>query len=624
MLFNRSVWNNSDFAAPERKNSAKIIVILIFLGLTFRLVQLQVFEYGRYSERTQTQAIKKVRDTPVRGTIHDRNGVLMVHNIPSFSVTITPYEFRSESMPLLSEIMQMDSTEIYAILNRYKAYSRFTPIKIMRDVGPDIVARIEEHSDHLPGIEVTIDSKRIYELNCNMAHILGYVREVTREQLERLKYYSPGDMIGQNGLEQFYENLLRGRDGVKFIAVDKVGQKVASFADGKNDVMASNGFAINLTVDLQLQELAENILRGRRGAIVAIDPSNGEVIACASKPDYDPRLFSGRVPPEIYNKLYNDKSNPLLPRALQSQYPPGSTWKMLIALAALQEGIIQENTTIQCKGGFTLGGRTWKCHSACGHINVKTALRISCNTFFCELGVKLGMERFEKYGEMFSFGKRTQIDLPFEARGRLPTREWLTSRDKSIRTFSGRLANYGIGQGEILVTPLQMAAYTAAIANGGTYYQPHLVKSVHNPIAGRIDELHFDSKIIPIDSKNFRIVREGMWAAVNAAGGTGSGVAMSGLNVCGKTGTAQNPHGLDHSWFVCFAPRDNPRIALCVFVENAGFGSAVAVPIARQILQKFFYSDGVGNQATSDGQIEMVVLGEDFFEEVLLEDEHPY
>lgn len=588
MFFNQPVWTTSEFGSSTRKRSAKIIITLVFLVFAFRLIQLQVFEYSQYSEKSDVQVIKKIRTTPVRGNMYDRNGVLIVNNTPSFSVTITPYEFRDEVMPLLSKILNIDSSEIRAILKKYNTFSRFTPIKILRDVDFSVISKIEEYSNYLPGVEVYIDTKRTYDFNCNMAHALGFTREITQEQLARHQYYKPGDMIGQNGLEQSYENILRGRDGIKFIFVDKMGHKVAAFADGEKDIMASNGFALNLTIDIKLQGFAERLLAGRRGAIVAIDPNNGEVIACASKPDYDPRLFTGKVPANIYNALNSDKSFPLLPRALQSQYPPGSTWKMLIALAALQEGIINENTTLHCDGGFTLAERTWKCHGAHGNISIRNALKTSCNSFFCTLAVRLEMDRFVRYGTMFNFGQKTHIDLPFERSGRLPSKEWLLKRDKYLRSFKGRLANFGLGQGEILVTPLQMAAYTAAIANGGTYYQPHLVKSALNQITGKTDDLHFDYKKIPIAKKHFNTVKDGMWLVVNA-GGTGSSAAITGLNVCGKTGTAQNPHGLDHSWFVCFAPKDNPKIALCVFVENAGTGAAVAVPIATRMLQRFFY-----------------------------------
>ncbi len=589
MLFSQPLWKSSDFADPNRKRIFRAIILLVLLIFAVRLAQLQIIEYGQYYSKSETQAIKKVRITPVRGNMYDRNGVLMVHNVPSFSITITPYEFKDEVMPLLCSIIQMDSNDIRRTLNRYRNYSKFVPIKIMRDADIATVAQLEEYSEYLIGVDVSIDSKRTYNFDGNMAHLFGYAREITREQLEKHKYYRPGDMIGQNGLEQSYENILRGRDGVEFVAVNKVGRRISAFANGEKDILASNGFDLNLAIDSKLQELSEKLLAGKKGAVVAIDPSNGEVLIFASKPDYDPRLFSGKVPTELYRSLSDNTSYPLLPRALQSQYPPGSTWKMLIALAALQEGLINENTTINCSGSYTLGTRQYKCHVH-GNVNVRQALRYSCNVFFYTLGIKLGMEKFEKYGQMFNFGEYTHIDLPNEKKGRLPTREWLQRRDKSLTSFKGRLVNYGIGQGEILATPLQMAAYTAAIANGGTYYQPHIVRSVHNQLANTIDNLSYDAKKIPINAGYFELVKNGMWDVVNA-GGTGAGVAISGLDVCGKTGTAQNPHGLDHSWFVCFAPKNNPKIAMCVFVENAGFGAAVAGPIARQLLEAFFFPD---------------------------------
>lgn len=586
-LFDNPVWVSGEFACKKRHKFFKFIIIFIFIILCWRLFELQVIDYNRYYSQSESQTIKRNRITPVRGSIYDRNMNLMVHNIPSFTITITPHEFRDESMPLLSYLTNMDSLEIREILKRYKHYSKFVPVKIMRDVSSDIVAKVSEYSQYLMGVDVTIDAKRLYNFDCNMAHLLGYTREITSEQLKKYSYYSPGDMIGQNGLEQSYENILRGRDGVQFVAVNYLGQRVASFANGEKDVLASNGFDLNLALDMRLQEFSEKLLAGKRGAVVAIDPNNGEVLVLASKPDYDPRLFSGRVPADIYNALSSDKSYPLLARSLQSQYPPGSTWKMLIALAGLQEGIITPYTTVNCAGGYVLGNRTYKCHG-CGTVNVKQAIRVSCNTFFYKLGVELGMKNFEKYGKMFNFGELTHIDLPHEKAGRLPTAEWLQSKDKSLRSFKGRLVNYGIGQGEILVTPLQMAAYVAAIANGGTYYQPHLVRSVYNHLTKKTDILNYDSKKIKIDKRYFDIVKSGMWEVVNA-GGTGSGVAIYGLDICGKTGTAQNPHGLDHSWFVSFAPKDNPKIAMCVFVENAGYGAAVAGPITRRILEEFFF-----------------------------------
>ncbi len=586
-LFVNPAWTASEFGNKNKNRFFKFIIVLIFFILCGQLIKLQVINYNRYYKQSESQAIKKIRLTPVRGNIYDRNGNLMVHNIPSFTVTITPHEFRDEIMPLLSEIIEVDSLEIRKILTHYSHYSKFVPIKIVRDASPEIVAKLEEYSEYLRGVDVIVDAKRLYNFDCNMAHLLGYTREITSAQLKKYSYYKPGDMIGQNGLEQSYENVLRGRDGVEFVTVNHIGQRIASFADGEKDILASNGFHLNLALDMRLQELSEKLLAGKRGAVVAIDPNNGEILIFASKPDYNPRLFSGRVPAKIYNKLRDDKSYPLLARSLQSQYPPGSTWKMLIALAGLQEGIITPYTTVACTGHYVLGNRSYKCHG-CGRVNVTQALRVSCNTFFYKLGIELGMKNFEKYGKMFNFGQRTHIDLPNEKSGRLPTAKWLKSKNKKLRSFKGRLINYGIGQGEILATPLQMAAYVATIANGGTYYQPHLVRSVYNQLTKKTDILNYDAKKINIDTKYFDIVKNGMWKVVNA-GGTGGVAAVAGVQVCGKTGTAQNSHGLDHSWFVSFAPKKNPKIAMCVFVENAGYGAAVAGPITHKILEEFFF-----------------------------------
>jgi len=585
---NVSLGENPFFASSGRRITFKLLVIGFALLFILRLAQLQILQGSEYKNVSHSQAIKKVRVEPFRGNMFDRNGVLIVHNEPSFSVTITPYEFQDFALPLLARILDIPPQEILGILERYNNYSPFIPIKVYRDADFRRVSLIEEYNDYLPGVEIAIESKRLYEFEGNMAHLLGYTREISREQLERMKYYRPGDVIGQSGIEQSYEPLIRGREGIEFIAVNKFGKRVASFDNGQQDIPANNGFDIYLTIDIKLQELAEKLLENKRGSIVGIDPRNGEVLVIASKPDYDPRSFSGRIPPELYKSLSTDPGSPLLHRAIQSQYPPGSTWKMLVAFAALNEGIITEHSTIPCSGGFTFGNRTYKCHGAHGAIALRTAIKTSCNTYFYQLGLKIGMENLEKYGKMFGFGERSYIDLPNEKVGRLPTTEWLEKIYGRGGASRGRLVNYGIGQGEILVTPLQMAAYTAAIANEGTYHQPHVVRAARNNIANRVEPMSFSSRDIPIDKKFFIAMKEGMYDVVNTQGGTARYARLPNIVVAGKTGTAQNPHGKDHAWFICYAPADNPRIALVVFAENSGFGGAVAAPIAQQILTAFF------------------------------------
>ncbi len=588
----RSPINRSDFfTSTTARRVFKAAIILVAGIFIFRLAQLQILQGSEYRGVSQMQAIKQVRIAPFRGNMYDRNGILIVHNEPSFSITITPYEFDKEIIPLLSKLIAVPEDEILNTLDKYKNYSPFEPVKILRDASFDVVSKIEENNDILPGVDVVVEPKRLYEFEGNMAHLLGYTREITRGQLEKYKYYRPGDIIGQSGLEQTYEPFLRGREGIQFVAVNKFGQKVSSFNNGQQDIPPNNGFDLYLTIDVKLQELAEKLLAGKRGAVVAIDPQNGEVLALASKPDYDPRAFSGRVPADLYKQLSEDPWSPLLHRAIQSQYPPGSTWKMLVGIAAMNEGIIDENTTIYCPGSFTFGNRSYKCHGAHGAVSLRNALKASCNVYFYQLGLKIGMENLQKYGEMFGFGQKTFIDLPNEKTGRLPTVEWLEKVYGKGAATRGRLVNYGIGQGEILVTPLQMAAYTAAIANEGTYYQPHLVRAIKNNISNKIEPVSYASRKLPIDKRIFKFVKDGMYDVVNSPGGTAYYARLDNIEVCGKTGTAQNPHGKDHAWFVCFAPKENPKIALVVLAENSGFGGAVAAPIAKQLLEAFFHPE---------------------------------
>ncbi|MBX3043469.1 MAG: penicillin-binding protein 2 [Candidatus Kapabacteria bacterium] len=591
MAYRSSFGDSPEFASGGRYKFSKYLVFAIILIFSARLAQLQIIEGDKYKSVSEAQAIKRVRIEPFRGNLYDRNNDLVVHNEASFSVTLTPANFNPAVMPLLSSILEMDSTEIQAEVKKYQTYSKFNPIKIYRDADFRIISLIEEYSDDLFGIDVVVEPKRLYEFSGNMAHLLGYTREISRQQLDKLPYYFPGDLIGQSGIERTYESDLRGREGVQYVAVNKFGQRVAGYNDGANDIPAKNGFDLYIGIDIKLQELAEKLLDGKRGSVVAINPKDGSVIAMASKPDYDPRSFSGKIPPGLFRDLSTDPASPLLHRAIMSQYPPGSTWKMLIALAGLQEGLISENSSIFCGGGLQYGGRFRKCHGAHGNTSVRNAIKTSCNVFFYTLGMRLGYEKFEKYGKMFGFGMKSGIDLPHENQGLLPTKSWLESRLGKGGASEGRLVNYGIGQGEILTTPLQIAAYVATIANEGTYNQPHIVTHIRNNITNKKEEINYRSEQLPIDNKFFKIIKNGMFDVVNVAGGTASIARLDDVDVCGKTGTAENPHGRDHSWFVAFAPKENPEIAICVFVENAGFGSQVAAPIAHKILDTHFHPD---------------------------------
>ncbi len=585
-----SIGDNQFFGSSGRQRTFKIFTVLIFVMFALRLAQLQIIEGQEYRSESEAQALKRMRTEPFRGNLYDRKGRLFVHNEPSFSVTITPNEFKRESLKLLADILETDTTDILEKIGKFDHLSRFIPIKIFRDADKQTVSLLEEYNDYLPGVDIIVESKRLYQFEGKMAHILGYTREISKKEIERKKYYNPGDVIGKTGIEYTYETFLRGIEGVEYIAVNKLGERIASFDKGKSDIPSKNGFDLNLAVDLDLQEFAEKLLDGKRGSIVILEPNTGEIMAMVSKPDFDPRDFSGRISAELYNGLLKDKDKPMLNRPIMSANPPGSTWKMLILAAALQEGIVTPSTKIYCGGGMQFGGRFFKCHGAHGNTDARGAIEGSCNTYFYELGLKLGFEKIIEYGEIFGFGSKTQIDLPYEEDGNYITMDYLNKRYNG-NPPRGLLLNYGIGQGEILATPLQMAVYVSALANGGVLCQPHVVRSILNHTSRRKEPVSYQSVRLPIEPQHLEVIKKGMSDVVNGGGGTAKTAQIPGVEVCGKTGTAQNPHGKDHAWFICFAPRENPEIAMVVFVENSGFGGAVAAPIAKRLLWKHFFPD---------------------------------
>lgn len=587
---------NPEFGSNTRASIFKVLVVFIALLYIGRLGYLQIIKGSSFLSVSEAQAIKQEVIDPFRGNLYDRYGEILVHNEPSFTVKLTPSDFKFDRLKLLASLLEIDTSEIKSTLHKYRTYSKFEPVKISRDIDRNRALLIQEYIDFLPGVAVTIESKRLYDFAGSMSHLFGYTSEITAKQLDKMQYYKPGDIIGKTGLEYTYEDFLRGTKGVRYVAVNRGGQKVSSFNNGKSDDPVVNGMDMFLAIDKGAQEKAVELMEGKRGSVIAIDPNNGEIVVYVSKPDYDLKEMSGRVRPEYYAQLRDDPGKPLVNRGIMSAYPPGSTWKMLVSLAALQEGLITENTPLFCGGSLQYGGRSFSCHGgAHGSITVRKALQVSCNVFFYHLGLKLGLDRLAKYAEMFRFGQKTFIDIPNENRGFYPTAELLEKRfGKGASKYKGRLLNYGIGQGEINVTPMQMAVYIAALANKGTVFQPHVVREIFNNLTGKKQVNDYDSHRIPISESNFDIVHKGMYDVVNSPGGTGFAPIMpyrsylKDYAVYGKTGTAENPHGQDHSWFVCFALKNGkPVLAIVAMVENAGFGSTVAAPIAYQVLTKF-------------------------------------
>lgn len=575
----------------DRAGKILRIAIVAVLGVFIvRLMYLQVIRGAEYLQRSETQAIKQRARIPSRGCMYDRNGVMIVRNEPAFTITLTPSDVDTTTFPFLARLLQMPLEQLRTIYARALPY-RFQEVPIVRDAPLSIVAAIEEHYAELPGIEIRTDVKRRYLLRAHASHLFGYRAMVDERDLAtKGDYYTLNDYIGKTGIEAAYEPFLRGRKGVQFVAVNAAGQPIERFNNGRSDIAAIEGADLYLSIDALLQEVAEEQMGNDHGAVVVLDPRNGEVLAFVSKPDYDLHPMETPAAGEYFAQLARDPNKPLFNRAMQTQYPPGSTWKMLMALAALHEGMIDERTTIHCPGSFTYGGRSFKCH-AHGTVDVRRAIQVSCNVFFYRLGQRIGIDNLYKYGTMFGFGQLTGIDIAGEKPGLLPSRAWFARRGVTGSLLDGRMVNLGIGQGELGVTPLQMAVYAATLANGGTLYQPHVVRAIYNKETGRMEKVAYGSVKLPLDPRYVRVVQEGMYAVCNVPGGTATNVRVDGVAVCGKTGTAQNPHGKDHSWFICYAPAEHPTIAMCVMVENAGFGATRAAPIARAILDAYFHPE---------------------------------
>ena len=584
--------NVEEIGAPSRKRVLTIIIVLAFGFLLLRLCQLQLLYHKEFGKKSDENSVRTVVKEPVRGYMFDRNGRLVVDVGPAYSITVTPASFDTSTLSFLSSLLQMEPSMIQERLNRGRIYSRFSPVRVKRDVDFKTLAAVEENLYKLPGVTYEIESKRIYPFNVRAPHLLGYCKEITDAQLAKVgTAYQQGDNIGSSGLEASYETFLRGEKGFEFISVNSKGQLLGPLEGGQRDVPSKDGFDLNLSIDFGLQMLAESLMINYRGALVAIDPNDGGVLAMVSKPDFDPSVFSGVTSVEEWNQLNNDPDKVLFNRATMTRYPPGSTFKMLIAAAALQEGIIDEHYRITCKGSFRFGNKVFKDMHVHGSVNVIEAIQRSCDVFFYQLVLKVGLDKLSEYGKKFGFGQLTGFDIGEETAGLIPSTEYYNRVYGKGKWTQGYIVSLGIGQGEVGVSPLQMARYAALLANGGSLLQPHAVNSIRNKRTGSLDIIDHKESSVEVDSSVMRLIREGMRRVVQEPGGTGGMARIRGIVSAGKTGTAQNPHGADHAWYIGFAPFDHPRIAIAVLLENAGMGGVKAAPIAGRVMQKYIFGE---------------------------------
>ena len=585
-----------DYNLSKRKYIIGGFICLIVLIYIFRLFNIQVVE-TKYKENALSNAFFRRVTYPARGLIYDRNGNLIVYNQPSYDVMLIPKDlgkdFDTVSFAGILGLSIDDLRKRWTDMKDLKlnpGYSAYTPQKLISQLSQEEYGKLQEKLYMFPGVFVQKRTVREYNTHSG-ANILGNIREVSPEDIENDAYYRPGDFTGDLGVEKSYEKALRGVKGVELLMKDAFGRIKGKYENGEQDVAPVSGKNLTLSIDMDLQEYGERLMAGKKGAIVAIEPSTGEILALVTSPNYDPALLIGRERGKHYAELAKDPLMPLFDRALQGAYPPGSTFKPTQGLIFLQEGIVNENTSYPCSRGYVNGLRVG-CHGHGSPIALKPALETSCNAYFCwgfkNLIDKPGAnskEQFEKwknYMVEMGYGYRLGVDLPYESRGFIPNNDYYGKMFKGNDWSANTVISISIGQGEILATPVQIANLAATIANRGYYFTPHVVREISD---STIDAKYKEKHAPNINRNYYDMVVHGMRMAVT--GGTCKIANLPGLDVCGKTGTAQNPHGRDHSAFMGFAPMDNPKIAVAVYVENAGFGATFGVPIGSLIIEKY-------------------------------------
>lgn len=553
----------------------------------------QVVRGSYYRDLAENNRLRKVAIKAPRGSIYDRNGRVMVENLPSYNLLLDrsrAADFTS-SLEFAAPILERPAAELKALVDRYRGLPSFQPVLLGEGLTLDQVARFEVEQLMHPEFVVDVSHRRLYRLGVQGAHVLGYLGEARPEELaDPAKRLKSGDWVGRRGIELEYDSRLRGEDGERVVVVDSHGQSVEEL--GRE--VGRPGGALTLTLDAGLQQEAERQLEGKAGAVVALDPRNGEILALVSAPGYDPNLFTRRLEVAEWQQLIQDPLLPLQNRALASAYPPGSVFKMVMAAAGLAEGVVTPEEGVFCSGTKTFYKRPFHCWKAGGHgfMNLESALKNSCDVYFYTLGQKLGIERIARYARLFDFGQPSGIDLDGEKRGLVPDDAWSQSQRRHP-WYPGETISVAIGQGALLATPVQMAVMAAAFANGGYLVTPHLVRGDDSHPPRRID----------LPSGIFEPIRRGMWKVVND-GGTGASARVAGVEIAGKTGTVQvvahtafedsslRPYEeRNHAWFASFAPYNNPTVVIVVFLEHGGQGSRAAAPVAKVLYEKLFRPD---------------------------------
>ncbi len=582
----------------EKGRIRQLVIIGIFLVAAFtllaRLFAMQVMD-NSYETLAERNSIREIVKYPPRGEIYDRKGVLVAANQPVYDLVGIPRELKSLDTARLCKLLNIDLVEQRQYLKKLRknrGYSSRTRQPIVKQIPKADFARFQEYLYQFPGLEREVRTVRTYNRNC-AAHVLGYVGEVNQKQIDTSEYYRLGDHVGITGIERTYEDELRGERGIEYMIRDVHGRDLRAYMEGRKDKESIGGDQLTLTLDIELQEYAEQLLQNKVGGVVAIEPSTGEILVLASSPSYNPNMLTGRNRGDGIKVLQQDSLNPLFNRALMANYPPGSTFKPLMALVALNDSIINERHYYGCSGGYRLSSaHTVGCHAHAPCYDVQTAIKHSCNAYFCHLfkiyieskrfnGLDEGLTSWQNRLNAFGLGQAPQVDIFGAKKGLIPGTGLYDRVYGDNKWRANYIISLGIGQGEMGTTPLQLAHMTACLANRGFYYHPHVIR----PEVGDTSSIYLKKQNLPMLLEHFESVAEGMEQVV--LGGTATVAFVPELGICGKTGTAQNPHGEDHSLFIAFAPKDDPQIAIAVMVENGGYGSRYAAPIASLVIERY-------------------------------------
>jgi penicillin-binding protein 2 len=591
------MFGREDKVPGFRLTIVQYIILAIFLLLAFGLWRLQVARSDYYSSLAEQNRIKQVPILAPRGKILDREGRIIVDNYPSFSVLLLRDQHRDlmADVDTIADGLHLDPTELRTRLKRIAATPGYQPLFVKDDITPDELAWVESRRAELPELDTITVHRRLYPKNGFLAHLVGYVGEVSEDMLNQTKWelYNAGDIVGKSGVELEYNDMLMGKNGSRQVLVNSKGKEVGTLSD----VPAEPGKPLKLTIDLDVQIAAEQALGDSNGAIVAMDPHTGEILAMVSRPVFDPNQFSVRVSRGEWNRLLTDESKPLLNKAIQAQLAPGSTFKIIMSVAGLQEGIAQ-NLVVNCNGGADFYGRFFKCDQKHGSVNITKAIYDSCDTYYYTLGEKLGIGRIAQYATAFGLGQKTGIDLPQEVSGIMPSEEWKAKNYKQ-KWFAGETISVSIGQGAVAATPIQLARALGGIAMGGTLRTPHVAFPEELPPNFATAAAHYnDEKRVPIDPNNWEIITDAMADVTKI--GTAATTHLDGIDFAGKTGTAQTislearsklgAEGKkkynDNAWFVGMAPRRDPQIVVAVLYQGGGWGWHSGL-LAAQVVKAF-------------------------------------